>query len=149
MAEITRRAAVLFIAASAINFPWEVIQMPLYTGEGDWLTYALHCFIPSLGDGVMLVLIYAVGLMVFRSPGWADRPGLAGYALMLGSGAVMAVVVEWAAVHVLQRWSYAPGMPRWPGLGIGLVPVVQMLVLPPIAFRVMAWWLRLRMRPVP
>jgi hypothetical protein len=146
MAELMCRAAVLFLAASAINFPWEVIQMPLYVGEGDWLAYAVHCFIPALGDGVMVVLIYAAGLLVFRSPAWADRPGLTGYALMLGCGAVMAVAVEWGAVHILHRWSYAPAMPVWPGLDVGLVPVLQMLVLPPIAFRVTAWWLLKRAR---
>ncbi|MBC7380330.1 MAG: hypothetical protein H7346_23240 [Burkholderiaceae bacterium] len=123
--------------------------MPLYVGEGEWLAYAVHCFIPSLGDGVMVVLIYLLGLLVFRSPAWADRPRLKGYALMLGCGAVMSVVVEWGAVHILNRWSYTAAMPRWPGLDVGLVPVLQMLLLPPIAFRVTAWWLRTRARPMP
>ncbi|MBC7435927.1 MAG: hypothetical protein H7332_07650 [Bdellovibrionales bacterium] len=142
MTGLLRRMVVLFIVASAINYPWEVLQMPLYTGQGDWLTFARHCLLPSLGDGVILEIIFLCGVIVFGSASWADRPGLTGYAVMLGLGAVISVAVEWGAVHVLDRWSYAPGMPLWPGVDVGLVPVLQMLVLPPIAFALTARWLR-------
>ncbi|MBC7438239.1 MAG: hypothetical protein H7332_19465 [Bdellovibrionales bacterium] len=136
-----RRAAVLFVIASVINYPWEVGQMPLYLGDKSWLQSAVHCLIPSLGDGAIVLLIFLCGLLVFRRAGWADRPGLAGYALMLASGAALSVFIEWGAVHVLQRWSYAAGMPQLPGFNVGVVPVLQMLLLPPLVFRLTARWL--------
>jgi hypothetical protein len=38
------------------------------------------------------------------------------------------------AVHILNRWEYTPNMPKLPGLDIRLVPIAQMLVLPPLIF---------------
>lgn len=36
---------------------------------------------------------------------------------------------------MVKPWAYGPRMPVVPGLQIGLVPVLQMLVLPPVIFR--------------
>jgi hypothetical protein len=33
-------------------------------------------------------------------------------------------------------------MPLVPGLNVGLTPVAQMLVLPPLIFSLLAWWHR-------
>jgi hypothetical protein len=57
---------------------------------------------------------------------------------MLTAGLVLAMLVEWVAVHRLGRWAYAERMPMVPGLGIGLVPIAQMIILPPIIFRMAA-----------
>lgn len=67
-------------------------------------------------------------------------PGKWGALVMLGVGLVLGVTVEWVAVHVLQRWAYTAHMPRLPWLDVGLVPVVQMLVLPPLIFCIVAVW---------
>lgn len=53
-------------------------------------------------------------------------------------GFVIAVSVEWVAVHGAQRWTYTDRMPLLPGLEVGGVPVLQMLLLPPLIFRVVA-----------
>ena len=138
---ILLRLVALFVVSVAMNFVWEVAQMPLYAGSPSVRDYAAHCFVPSLGDGIILLIIFFAGWLVFRRPDWADRPGLAGYTLMLSCGFVIAVAIELGAVHVLNRWTYAAGMPRLPYLDVGLVPVLQMLVLPPVIFKVTAWWL--------
>jgi hypothetical protein len=46
-------------------------------------------------------------------------------------GTVVGITVEWMAVHFLGWWMYTAWMPRIPDLAVGLVPVLQMLVLPP------------------
>jgi len=61
-----------------------------------------------------------------------------GYAVMLAVGLAVGFSVEWAAVRLAGRWVYTAQMPLVPGLGIGIVPVVQMLVLPPLIFRAVA-----------
>jgi hypothetical protein len=53
-------------------------------------------------------------------------------------GLVLGVTIEWVAVRVLQRWAYTARMPRVPGLDVRLVPVAQMLILPPLIFRLVA-----------
>lgn len=134
------RLAALFVISVLLNFPWEVAQMPLYVDDVNWFEFALHCIIPSLGDGLIVLLIFCVGWVARGRSDWADRPGWAGYALMMITGFVIAVIVEWVALHGLQRWSYTASMPLLPGLGIGAVPVLQMLILPPIIFRMTGWW---------
>src|ERR1700704_231489 len=105
-------------------------------------TVAWHCFVASLGDGLLVLLIFAVGASVLRRVDWFERPGAGGFLVMLAAGLVIALAVEWIAVHVAQRWSYTDQMPRIPGLGLGIVPVVQMLVLPPWVFFFVAKILR-------
>ena len=39
------------------------------------------------------------------------------------------------------RWAYHTIMPPIPGLGVGLFPVVQMVVLPLLTARLTRWWL--------
>ena len=68
------------------------------------------------------------------------HPGVAGYSVMLVTGATIAVVVEWVAVHVIHRWTYTPRMPLVPGTDIGLVPILQMFILPPAVFYIVAAW---------
>jgi hypothetical protein len=53
---------------------------------------------------------------------------------MLIAGFTIAIAVELIAVHVLKRWTYTELMPRIPALEIGMVPVIQMLILPPLIF---------------
>ncbi len=54
-------------------------------------------------------------------------------------GAAVAVAVEWWALAT-ERWQYAGAMPIVPFLQVGLLPVLQMTIIPPIV----ALWLRRR-----
>ena len=133
-----RIALILFAVAVIFNYPWEVAQAPLYTGMDNMNAPWWHCFVASLGDGALVLLIFAVGWLALRRSNWFKRPGVRGYILMLVSGLTIAVAVEWVAVHMLQRWDYVAAMPRLPVLDVGIMPIVQMLVLPPLIFRIVA-----------
>jgi Cu/Ag efflux protein CusF len=130
--------AVVFAVAVGFNFPWEILQARLYRMETGRLPVWLHCFRASLGDGLLVLFILVSGAGIMQGLDWFRRPGLRGYAWMLASGLTLSVIVEWIAVHVLNLWSYTPAMPLLPGLRIGLVPIAQMLMLPPAIFAVAA-----------
>jgi len=132
--------ATIFVVAVLGNYPWELAQAPLYVGMGSVRTMWWHCFVASLGDGLMVLGIVAGGMVILRRPAWFVRPGVQGVIVMVAMGLVLGVTVEWVAVHVLQRWAYTARMPRLPGLDVGLVPVAQMLVLPPLIVRAVAKW---------
>jgi len=135
--EIIQTLIWIFIIAVLLNYPWELAQGPLYVGMETYNTGVLwHCFVASLGDGVMVLLIVAVGRVFFGRWDWFERPRVGEYLLMLTTGSVFAVVVEIVAVHILGRWQYTVRMPTLPGLAIGMVPVAQMLILPPLIFRI-------------
>jgi hypothetical protein len=129
----------VFIVAVLLNYLWELAQAPLYVGLENYNAGVFwHCFVASLGDGIIVLLIFGVGWITLREPDWFLRPSGSGYLVTITAGLVLAVLVEWVAVHVLIRWEYTPSMPTLLVLHIGLVPIAQMLVLPSLTFRIVA-----------
>ena len=127
----------VFLVAVLVNYAWELAQAPLYVGLEDYNAGVFrHCFVASLGDGIMVLLIVAAGAVVLRRRNWFLQPGVAGYGVMLTSGLLLAILVEWGAVYVLRRWEYTGMMPKLAVLEIGFAPLAQMLVLPPVIFRI-------------
>ncbi len=130
-------AATIFAFAVLFNYPWELAQMPLYEG-GRYNGRAFwYCFLASLGDGLLVLLIFAAGWIAFRRREWFVRHGARGYLLMLVAGLIIAVAIERVAAGTGQ-WQYSEQMPRV--LGVGLAPIAQMLVLPPLIFRAVTAW---------
>lgn len=138
MTTLARLVTLVFTIAVVINYGWELAQAPLYAWSADSRNIWWHCFIAALGDGVMVLLIFAAGWLLLGRFDWFLSPGARGYLVMLLSGLALAIGIELIAVHVLQRWTYAPSMPRVPALEIGIVPVLQMLILPPLIFGLVA-----------
>ena len=132
--------AALFVIAVAFNYVWVLAQSPLYAGMDDFSRMWRHCFVPSLGDGLLVLLIFATGWIVLRQRDWFVRPGVRGYVLMLIAGLLIAISIEMVMVNLLGQWKYSARMPLVPGLGVGLAPIAQMLLLPPIIFRLVAAW---------
>lgn len=128
----------VLIVAVALNYLWELGQRSFYEGmTGDPRVW-WHCFVASLGDGVLVCLIYVLGCFAFRRPDWFVPGHRLRIPFLLMAGLVVGVVVEWIGARLLQRWVYEPSMPLLPGLELGLVPVVQMTVLPMVVFLIVA-----------
>lgn len=132
----------LYVAAVAINYAWEVRQTSLFSGMQDGTNIWWHCFVASLGDGVIVWIIYIAGWAILHRTDWFISPGIKGYTVMLGAGLVIAILIEWVALHILNRWAYTPDMPVIPGINIGITPILQMLILPPIIFYLVAVWFK-------
>ena len=135
-----QRLTILFGLAVAVNYPWERAQSGLYVlpdgvEVGWWM-----CAAASVVDGLVVLLIFRIGWLVIGQRDWYLQPGARGYAVMLLSGAVISIVVEWIAIDGAHWWAYSPRMPLVPGGNIGLAPLAQMLVLPPLIFALLAWW---------
>jgi len=117
-----------------VNYPWELLQWRLYQGAKPVIGGLWHCFIAALGDGALVLLIMLLGWMLSRNAEWFLRPSFRGYMVMVGLGASVTVIVEGIALHG-GRWAYREQMPVVPFVNIGLTPLIQMLVLPPLVFR--------------
>lgn len=129
-----------FIVAVLLNYLWELAQAPLYVGMEEYNAGVFwHCFVASLGDGIMVLLIAAAGWIILKRLDWFERPGIAGYVLMLTAGFLLALLVEWLGLHVLRRWQYSASMPLLPALPVGVAPIAQMLFLPPVIFRIISF----------
>lgn len=120
-----------------LNLVWETAQLPLYTlwSEASAGTIAFsvaHC---TAGDVAIGAAALFLALILGRERAlaqWRWRRIAAGTAL---AGVMYTVFSEWNNTAILGSWAYSDLMPvlKLAGVDIGLSPLLQWLVLPPLA----------------
>ena len=125
----------LVVVAVLVNYPWERLQSTLYVYPGGASIHWWLCLAASLADGLFVLVIFGLGWIALGRRTWFEQPGIEGYLVMLASGVAISVGVEGTTVHELRWWTYSAHMPLVPLVNIGLAPMTQMLVLPPLIFR--------------
>lgn len=135
MASLGRYLAIIALG----NLVWEIAQLPLYTiwASAPWpgLAFAVvHC---TLGDILISAAGFVVaGLVVDRRRSKRRAVRIATVAIPLG--VFYAVFSEWLNVAVRESWAYAPAMPVLPGIGTGLSPLLQWVIVPALGFWLVA-----------
>ena len=129
-----RRALTVFVVAVLLSYLWELGQRSLYVGMADDPKAFWHCFVASLVDGVMTLTIYGAGCLLFRRSDWLARADAGRLGFILLTGLMVGLAGEWIGLRVLHRWSYTTAMPLITSLGLGLVPVLQMMLIPLVVF---------------
>ena len=117
-----------------LNLAWEFWQVPLFQNMADlghaggiWV-----CTVAAFGDVAITMFAFWVISLSRKSRRWVLEPRNRDIALFIFVGIAITMSYEWFAVNVLHRWAYADSMPTIPLLGVGLVPLLQWLVIPPI-----------------
>jgi hypothetical protein len=128
--------AVRYLAVATLGHAlWEAGQLPLYTlwslgTPREILTAYIHC---SGGDVLIAVSTLSIAAALTRAcRGPVFGPGMVWTAVLLG--VAYTILSEWLNVSVRGSWAYAPAMPVLPGIGTGLAPLLQWLVVPFLAF---------------
>jgi hypothetical protein len=120
-----------------LNFIWEMLQMSFYKNMYWDLQSTLYCFAASLGDIFMtLIIFFTVGFLV-KDMMWITNLNFKKIIFSLFTGLIIALIVEHIAL-VLNLWSYSDLMPKISFGNIGVVPILQMLVLPLLVFKLTA-----------
>ncbi len=119
------------------NLLWEVWQVPLYTlvDEQNTATAAyavVHC---TLGDASIAAVTFALTCMLLGNAYWPARRPWRGIAIGMVLGLAYTVFSEWYNVHQIGAWAYSPSMPLI--AGIGLSPLLQWLLIPPVTLILM------------
>ena len=132
----------LYIGLAAIaHFLWEAAQLPLYTlwrtGTPREIVSALfHC----TGGDILITTFTLAGAVAlawhfhWRAFGWR----MVCTAILLG--AAYTVFSEWLNINIRRSWSYTATMRVLPLLGTGLTPLLQWVVVPGLAFAIIAGW---------
>ena len=129
----------LLVIATPLYFTWEMLQAPAFTGMPDgWLAATLVCAIATLGDAVIVLLLFGLGALVFRDQRWFHPPRLGRYLLIVVAGVAVQIAVELVMVYRLGRWGYSPLHPLI--AGIGVLPIVQPIVLLPLTLWLLSRW---------
>ena len=123
-----RWSALAFI----LNLLWEIAQVRLYTiwEEADRLIVAWALFHCSVGDAMIALALFALAGLVLRRVDWpGSHPWTGGVIVVIGALAYTAWS-EWYNVYRAVNWGYTASMPLI--FGIGLSPLLQWLILPPV-----------------
>ena len=139
------RAARRFVACgylprlAALDLVWEIAQLPLYSlwTEASFACKAfaiVHC---TLGDVLIGAASLALALILGREQELATWHWRRIVVLMLLLGPGYTIFSEWLNT-ALFRWAYSDLMPTLDlvGVRVGLSPLLQWLVLPPLALHV-------------
>lgn len=131
---IVRHALVL----GSLNLVWETAQLPLYTlweeAPPSVLAYAVvHCTLGDVLIGLSALLIALILTRAEAADGWNLRTVLP---LLVVIGIGYTGCSEYLNTVARANWTYSALMPvvNLGGFEIGLAPLLQWLVLPPMAF---------------
>lgn len=115
---------------------WEIVQLPLYTlwaePRLERIAYAvLHC---TAGDILIGTAALLLALSLSGAGERATWPGSRVVVWMIASTVVYSVLSE--RINLAEdAWSYSAWMPVLPGMGVGLAPLLQWVVVPLAAWR--------------
>ena len=137
------RATLRWIAARylpwmlALNLAWEAAHVRLYTlwqeAEAAYIAFSVvHC---ALGDVLIGIAALVVALVLARAPSVAHWRWARVAAMTSLAGVAYAIFSEWMNITLLRSWAYTKSMPTLEigGFEIGLTPLAQWLLLPPLA----------------
>lgn len=129
----------LLAVALPLELLWEIAQAPLYSiwqrGWGEIVYDLLHC---SAGDLLILLVTFELVALIEGNRRWYVRRSILAATAFTLFGAGYTVFSEIYNVQIKAAWSYGPSMPLVPGTDIGLAPLLQWLLLPPL----IVWLLR-------
>jgi hypothetical protein len=125
----------------ALNEIWEMTQMLAFAEMAghSWTSTIGRCTAAAAGDVVIILGIYAASALAAGDPDWGLRGRWNIYATAALFGLAFAALVEHAALAA-GSWSYTKSMPMVPWLRAGVWPLLQMILLPPLTFRIARWW---------
>jgi len=116
-----------------LNATWEWSQTPFFidiTPELNTIVwYRIHC---SLGDTLIMLAIFLILSLYYKGSGWLRHIKVKHYLFFVTIGFAYTFLSEYRNVYITQLWSYSEYMPVIPYFGVGLIPLIQWLVLPPI-----------------
>ena len=125
-----------------LNLAWEIAQLPLYTiwseaPAGEIAFAVAHCTAGDLliGSAALVLALFATRSHALRTWNWT---GIALTAVLLG--VAYTAFSEWMNTSIRGNWQYSSLMPRLPlgAASIGLSPLAQWLIVPPLAMWLVA-----------
>ena len=127
--------------AFLLNLAWEAIQSPLFFFEQQSSLAALSgCLLFCSGvDALMTLIAFWTLALARKDRYWFLRPEAKDWILFVVVAVSLAVLSEYTAVHYRDLWKYSTLMPVIPGLDIGVIPIIQWLLLPPLALWLTGW----------
>ena len=139
-------AALLAVPALLLHYAWENVQCRLFFVHRANPADQWSMLQAAGGDVLLTWIAYLVvaaltGRWLWLQVRWTARVWI----ILLGTALVLSISIELYALTT-QRWEYTAINPRIPGLGVSVVPMLQLLILFPVTFGLVRLWQRRRTR---
>lgn len=118
--------------AFVLNLIWEIAHVRFYSlwAQANGIEFAWALFHCTVGDALIALAMFLVAATFLRCLDWPRTHPLMGGILMVFGTMAYTAWSEWFNVYRLGSWSYTESMPLI--FGIGVLPLLQWLVLPPL-----------------
>ena len=90
----------------------------------------IHC---TLGDVVITLGSFWLVSIVSHNRRWFLRLNRVNFVGFIMVGIIYTFLSEWLNVNIFKSWGYNESMPIIPWLKVGLTPILQWVIIPPIA----------------
>ena len=144
-----RFLAIFILFMFLLHFSWEILQAPLFARMpvmSHWQA-TLVCLKATFGDIGIALAAFSAGALLDRNVTWFLHPSTRAFVAYMATGVLFTIVFEWHAVYWANRWAYSSLMPVVPLHGIGASPLLQWLVIPPVALQLLRRHFRAVGRP--
>lgn len=124
-----RATAIFFGTSFFLHLLWENLQAPLYVGYTSFAQHFWICLRATFGDMLFMSILYGILALLHRDLAWIGHKSVLypfTWIVITLAGFFLAIGFEYWALSV-HRWEY-DAMPTI--LGIGIFPVLQMIVIP-------------------
>ena len=101
--------------------------------QGGSAFAAVHC---TGGDVLIAGSALIASLLILGDGQWPYRQYQAVATVAIIGGLAYNIFSEWLNTEIRGNWAYTQWMPQLPRIGTGLSPLMQWLIVPPLAF----WW---------
>jgi hypothetical protein len=116
-----------------INATWEWKQSPFYIDNTSTVADKVLCYTHcTTGDTIILLVGFALISLYNKSMDWIHHPKVKDYLVLVVFGVSYTFFSEYFNVNIKHNWSYSQSMPLVPFTNIGIIPLVQWIILPPI-----------------
>ncbi len=116
-----------------LNFAWEVLQTPFFYDIIDKIKtvvrYRFHC---TLGDVMISLAGFWFVALILRSRNWFLNPTKKKLLLFVAFGVSYTIFSEIKNVSLNKLWAYSDFMPVVPYIDVGIVPLIQWIIIPPL-----------------
>ncbi|HSJ47833.1 MAG TPA: hypothetical protein VLA26_03210 [Gammaproteobacteria bacterium] len=141
---LLRHAALLAVPALPLHYAWENVQCRLFFVHRANPADQWSMLLAAGGDLLLTWIAYLVvatltGCWLWLHERWTARVWI----ILLGTALALSISIELHALAT-QRWEYTAINPRIPGLGVSVVPILQLLILFPVTFGLVRIWVRSR-----
>lgn len=128
----------LFVLSYLLNFFWESWHaFLLYSPESIPQTLSgyvkLITYVATI-DGLLILLMYGIVSLIWRDLYWIHKIKNINNTKICSfiiSGLIIALIIEYHALFIANKWSYNEWMPTL--FGIGLSPIIQLAITGVIA----------------